>query len=116
MAYKVLRSLASDRDLELILDHLVDAYVSLGEPLPDAFERAAKRIQSIEDDMEALGRAPHQGTLLPHLMPLLRSVTKDQAVFYFDVDREKQVVRILAVFFGGQDHRRHMLGRLRTPI
>ncbi len=33
-------------------------------------------------------------------MPGLRRVTKDRAVFYFTVDEERRVVRVLAVFFG----------------
>lgn len=62
--------------------------------------------------MRALGRTPHQGTLRPELAPGLRSVTKDRAIFYFDVDDDRRVVRVLAVFFGGQDHQRLMLKRL----
>ena len=62
--------------------------------------------------MEALGRAPHQGTLRPELLPGLRGVTKDRAVFYFATDDEAEVVRVLAVFFGGQDHQRRMLLRV----
>jgi plasmid stabilization system protein ParE len=113
MVYDVVRSVASDRDLEMIFDHLVEAYISLGEPVADAIQRAGERIRSIEAAMAALGTVPHQGTLLQDIMPGLRSVTKDQAIFYFDVDGDKRVVRVFAVFFGGQDHRRHMLGRLR---
>ena len=112
MAYEIVRSAASDRDLGLILDHLVNSYLALGDPLPDAFERAAQRIRSIEADMHALARAPHQGTLPPELGPGLRHVTKNQAVFYFDIDDNDRLVRILAIFFGGQDHRRHMLMRM----
>jgi hypothetical protein len=48
--------------------------------VPDeAFEWASARIRSIEDDMEALGRAPFQGTLWPDLLPDLRWVTRDRA-------------------------------------
>jgi toxin ParE1/3/4 len=42
-------------------------------------------------------------------------VTKQRAVFYFDVDDDQRLVRILAVFFGGQDHQRAMLRRLLAP-
>ena len=36
----------------------------------------------------------------------------DRAVSWFDVDEALGKVRILAAFFGGQDHLRHMLFRL----
>ncbi|MBY0563268.1 MAG: hypothetical protein K2P58_03695 [Hyphomonadaceae bacterium] len=59
-----------------------------------------------------IAKRPHQGTLLPNLLPNLRCVTKDHAIFYFTVDDEARIVRVLAIFFGGQDHQRHMLKRL----
>lgn len=62
--------------------------------------------------MERLGAAPFQGTLLPDLMPDLRRVTKDRAIFYFRVFETAKQIQILAVFFGGQDHQMHMLRRL----
>jgi plasmid stabilization system protein ParE len=112
MAFKVLRSTETDQDLGLILDHLVQSYLDLGDALPGAFTRAERRIGSIEADMEALHKAPFQGTLSPEISPGIRRVTKNQAVFYFDVDESEKTVRILAVFFGGQDHLRLMLKRL----
>ena len=42
----------------------------------------------------------------------LRHVTKNRAVIYFDVYEATQSIRVIAVFFGGQDHQRHMLKRL----
>ena len=59
-----------------------------------------------------LGDAPFQGTLEPKLMDGLRHVTKNRAVFYFTVDETIETVRVLGVFFGGQDHRRHILVRV----
>ncbi|WP_320199240.1 type II toxin-antitoxin system RelE/ParE family toxin [Agrobacterium sp. rho-13.3] len=112
MVYEVIRSGDSERDLGLIFDHLVEAYVSLGDDLSDALERAAERLRALEDQMELIGETPYQGTLLPNLSHGLRNVTKNQAIFYFEVSEEEQQVRILAVFFGGQDHQRHMLARL----
>jgi plasmid stabilization system protein ParE len=112
MAFKVVRASDSDRDLALILDHLIESYIALGDLLPDALDHAAARIHAIEAAMEALAQAPFQGTLLPTVAQGLRHVTKNRAIFYFDVDEEMQLVRVLAIFFGGQDHRRHMLKRL----
>jgi hypothetical protein len=42
-------------------------------------------------------------------------LTIDRAIYWFDVNEAEQRVRILAIFFGGQDHVRHMLTRLLTP-
>jgi len=108
----VRRSEAADRDLDLIFEHLFDAYAALGEASADALERAAARVRGIEDDIERLADAPQQGTLCMDLAPDLRRVTKRGAVFYFVTDREARRVDVIAVFFGGQDHQRHMLARL----
>ncbi|CDZ28963.1 Hypothetical protein NGAL_HAMBI490_38250 [Neorhizobium galegae bv. officinalis] len=63
--------------------------------------------------MRALGQMPHQGTQLFDLRPGLRQVTKNRAIFYFIVNDDSRTVHIVAVFFGGQDHRRHMLKRFK---
>ncbi len=115
MAYKVVRSEASDRDLESIFDFLFEAALGFGEDKATAFERASTRILEIEDAMSTLGDVPHQGTLHPEFSDGLRNVTKGRTIFYFDVDDSMQLVRILAIFFGGQDHQRRMLLRLLSP-
>ncbi len=111
-SYNLERSPQIGRDLRAILRFLMRSNVQFGEPFERAKSRAAARVQRIEIDMEKLAEVPHQGTLYPQLMPSLRSVTKDRAIFYFIVDDEAQLVRVLAVFFGGQDHQRLMLRRL----
>ena len=68
-----------------------------------------QRVTQMENAMEALVELPHQGTLHSDWMPRLRSVTKGRAVCYFTVDDD---VRVLAVFFGGQDHHQLMLKRI----
>lgn len=114
MAFEVVRSLESDRDFRLIIRHLIDSYVNLGDPLPDAIQRAADRARAIETEIDTIALAPYQGTLLPHLRPGLRSVTKNRAIVYFDIDDVAQQVRIFAIFFGGQNHRQHILERLKA--
>lgn len=110
--FEVVRSDQCDIDLELIFDHLFAAYRDLGTPVEDALVRVERRMQGIEDALERLGDVPHQGTLVPSIMDDLRHVTKDNAVFYFIVDDVEQRLRVLGVFFGGQDHRRHILRRI----
>lgn len=113
MAYKVVRTRAAIQDLGLIFDHLVESYTTFGEPISVAVERASVRLRGIDEDMGSLSKAPYQGTLLPEILDGVRSVTKNNAVFYFLVDDASEEIRVLAVFFGGQDHRRHMLTRMK---
>ncbi|WP_238368349.1 type II toxin-antitoxin system RelE/ParE family toxin [Mesobacterium pallidum] len=113
MGYEVRRSRACRNDLERIFDHLVAAHLELGADMAEAFDRAETRLSRIEDDMASLGRAPHRGTLWPEVMTGLRWVTIDRAIYYFLVDDDREAVHVLAVFFGGQDHKRHVLDRIR---
>jgi len=39
-------------------------------------------------------------------------LTLDGAIYWFITDEVALQVRVLAMFFGGQDHQRHMLVRL----
>lgn len=100
------------RDFELIFDHLHGAYQDFGEDERTAFERAAERVHAIQAAGQEIAKAPYQGTLRPDILPGLRFVRRDGAVFWFNLDEAREVVQILAVFFGGQDHIRHMLRRL----
>ncbi len=112
MAYEVRRAAGVHRDLELIFDFLVEAAEGVGESPARAFDLAAARLSEIEAACDALGRAPHQGTRRPELGSAVRHVTKGRAVIYFDTDDDREALRILAVFFGGQDHHSHILLRL----
>jgi len=112
MAYKVQRSVDCIHDLELIFEHLINSFTGLGEPLDDAFSKAEERIFRIEDEMDQLIRAPFQGTLMKDVLPSLRRVTKNRAIYYFVPDVQTETIVVLAVFFGGQDHIFHMLNRL----
>ncbi|WP_105416842.1 type II toxin-antitoxin system RelE/ParE family toxin [Neorhizobium sp. T25_27] len=112
MDYEVRLSEESENDLALIFDHLIDVHLSLGEAVEDAISRATARIRRIEDDIFSIGRFPYKGTLTPEVAVGLRHVTKGRAIIYFDVYEQQELVQIIAVFFGGQDHQRHMLERL----
>lgn len=112
MAYEVLRAADVALDLELIFDFLVSSAELFGESEARAFDLAEQRLARIEAAMEDLSKLPHQGTRRPHLGSGIRNVTRDRAIYYFDVDDERQVVRVLAVFFGGQDHDARILLRL----
>jgi plasmid stabilization system protein ParE len=112
---EVVFSAAALADLRLILDWLTGRHLDLGAPPDEAFESAARRVRAITTDALRLGTAPHRGTRDEGLAPGLRHATINRAIFYFDVRESAEgaaQVRILAVFFGGQDHRRQMLARL----
>ena len=101
----------AEHDFELIFDHLVDSYIGFGEEIDEALEHAADRLRGIRSITQKLGLAPHQGTIRADIATGIRFVRLDKTVFWFDLDEQRQVVRVLAVFFGSQDHIRHMLVR-----
>ncbi|MDP6343356.1 MAG: type II toxin-antitoxin system RelE/ParE family toxin [Alphaproteobacteria bacterium] len=103
---------AAEHDFELIFDHLFQSYVQFGEQPASAFAKATERLEAIRTTASAISKAPYRGTLRDAIAPGLRQVTIDRAVFWFDLDETRRKVRILAIFFGGQDHIRHMLARL----
>lgn len=112
MVYRVVRAEDVTADLDLIFDYLVETAEHFGDDLETAFRRAEKRIVGIQESLESLVNVPHQGTLRPHLGNGIRNVTKNKAIIYFEVDDDEQIVRVLAVFFNGQDHDAHILLRL----
>ncbi|OWJ67253.1 type II toxin-antitoxin system RelE/ParE family toxin [Inquilinus limosus] len=111
--YRVRRAPGVTRDLDLIEDHLVRVYQDLGDDVANAVERAASRIDDALAYMRTFETHPHRGTEHPRIRPGIRTVTDKSFVFYFEIDEPVSEVRILAVFFGGADHRRQILGRLR---
>ena len=112
MAYEVLFAADAEQDFELVFEFLVESYLGFGEAMQTAIKQAERRIQSIREEIEGLTGTPHRGTLHDDLLPGLRHVTLGQAVVWFDIVEESEEVRILAVFFGGQDHQRRMLARI----
>lgn len=112
MVYSIVFSADAERDLDLIFDFLFESHVNFGESPETSFGRAIRRIEAIRRDADSIARTPLRGTLDEALTPGLRHLTINRAIFYFDVNEVDRGVRILAVFFGGQDHRRRMLGRL----
>jgi len=114
-SYRVRRALATDRDLTLLADFLFESYREFGDDIEEALSRAERRLHAVEDMMASLAHHPHRGAPRPDLLAGLRSLTADRVVLYFDVDDTALEVRILGVFFGGQDHHRRMLVRLGGP-
>ena len=112
MAFRLEFSVEAERDFELIFDHLLRSYLDLGESPENALDRAATRIVEIRAAAERILAAPHRGERHDDILPGLRHLAIGRAIYWFDVDEERETVRVLAVFFGGQDHVRHMMARL----
>ena len=112
MAYEVVFAADARRDFTLIFEFLVDSYIGFGDDTETAILRAETRVQSIRADITQLGQLPYRGTLHDEMLPGLRHLKIGQAIVWFDIDQDVKLVRVLAVFFGGQDHIRRMLTRL----
>ena len=112
MPFAIEFSAESERDFELIFDHLFESYLGFGESVEEALDHATRRILDIRGAADRLSSFPIRGTARDDILPGVRYVSIDRAIYWFDVDEVAGKVRILAVFFGGQDHVRHMLVRL----
>lgn len=103
---------AAERDFELIFDHLLQSYQDFGDDFDIAIERAEQRILAIQSSAKDLAKIPYQGTLRPDILDELRFVRHKKVVYWFIANEGRKTVRVLAIFYGGQDHIRHMLTRL----
>ncbi len=112
MAYRLEFSAEAERDFGLIFDHLLDSYLGFGESLESAFAHAEARVLEIRAAANRIPAIPHRGQGHDDLLPGLRHAAIGRAIHWFDVDDEVRTVRVLAVFFGGQDHIRQMTTRL----
>ncbi len=111
--YRVRRAADVTGDLDLIEEHLVKSYQEFGEDLETAVERASARIDDALAYMRTFVTHPHRGTEHPKIRPGIRTVTNKNFIFYFEVDDLSSEVRILAIFFGGVEHRQQVMDRLR---
>jgi toxin ParE1/3/4 len=111
-AWTVVFAEAALADLILIEDHLTAAYLGFGDSPGAAARHARTRIEAIIAAAERLASAPFRGAAHDDLLPQLRHLALDNAVYWFLTDRAAQQVKVLAIFFGSQDHQRHMMVRL----
>ena len=110
--FAVLRGANVARDLSRIRKHLIRSYQEFGDTKAIATERANSRIRAAFDYMLTFATHPHRGTVHPELRDSVRHVTAQQFVYYFEIDDHLAEVRILAVFFGGEDHLEQIAERL----
>ena len=112
MRFAIEFSADAERDFGLIFDHLFESYLDFGESTEEALDHAARRVRDIAKAADRLASFPLRGTARDDILPGIRFIAIARAIYWFDVDQTARKVRILAVFFGGQDHVRHMLVRL----
>ena len=112
MAFRLEFAADAEQDFGLIFDHLLRSYLGFGQRAESALDHAEARTREIRADAERILDAPHRGERHDDILPGLRRLAVGRATYWFDVDESRAVVRFLAVFFGGQDHVRHMMARL----
>jgi toxin ParE1/3/4 len=115
MRLRIEFSAEAERDFALIFDHLFESYLGFGESVEAALDHCEARIRDIRQEVDRLAAAPFRGESHDDLLPGLRHLTIGRAIYWLDVNEAEQRVRVLAIFFGSQDHVRHMLTRLLTP-
>ncbi len=112
MVYRIVVADAARRDRDDIYSFVVKSNENFGDGTVSARKRANARIGGMQSAMESLAKLPLQGTLHREFSPIMRSVTKNRFIFWFRIDESEQVITILAIFFGTQDHQRQMLRRM----
>lgn len=105
-------SVAALRDFDLILDHLSESYSALGEAPDLALKRAAERVRHLRREIGRLVETPSIGTLRSDFYPEMRFVRRDRAAVWFVPIHETKIIAVVAIFYGAQDHIRHMRERL----
>ena len=122
MALEILRAKGCERDLAVILDQLVAGYRALGDTLAEALERAALRVRAIEAAMAGLGRTAFLARRRDDVVPGLRQIAAERAVYSFvvdegPVDEGRGELRVLAIFLepgpASPDLRTQLVARLR---
>lgn len=112
MAWTLEYSAQAERDFELIFDHLFKAYLELGDAPQTAVESAALRIFSLQGEINRLVETPYIGTLRPDIYPGIRFLRRERAAIWFLPIEDSHTLVVAAIFYGAQNHIRHMLSRM----
>ena len=112
MRFRIEFSAEAERDFALIFDHVFESYLGICENVEAALDHCGARIRVIRQEDDRLASAPFRVESRDDLLPGLRHLTIDRAIYWFDVNEAEKAVRVLAIFFVGQDHVRHKLRRL----
>ena len=112
MAFRLELSAEAERDFGLLFDHLLRSYLGFGERVENALDHAGARVVEIRAGAERILTAPHRGERHDDILLGVRHLAIGRAIYWFDVDEPREAVRVLAVFFGGQNHVRLTMARL----
>ncbi len=96
MAFRLEFSAEAARDFGLIFDHLLEGYISFGESLERAIEHAEARVLEIRATPDRILSAPRRGKSHDNILPGLRHLTINRAIYWFEVNEEKKTVHMLA--------------------
>ncbi len=110
--FKIIFSEDAELDFELIFDFLNESYLSFDEDIETSLNQAGIKTQSIRKATNKLATHPFRVTLHDDGTQKLRHITIGRALYWFDILEDERLVRILAVFYGGQDHYTKILTRL----
>lgn len=102
----------AERDFGLIFDHHLRSCLGFGESPENAFDHSGSQTARTRGCTERILAASCCGERHDGMQPGQRHFVIGRKFYWFDIDEPRAVVRVLAVFFGGQDHVRHMLARL----
>ena len=105
MAFRPESAAEAVREFGLIFDHLLRSYLGSGESPESAFDHAESRTAEIRGDAERILTALYRGEGQDDMPPGLRHLAIGRAIYWFDIDKPRAVVRVLAVFFGGAGSR-----------
>ena len=86
MRFRIEFSAEVEHDFALIFDHLFESYRSFGESVEAALDHCESRIHDIRWGADRLCAAPYRGEPHNDLLPSLRHLTIDRAVYWFDVN------------------------------
>ena len=112
MVWKIEVSAWAEQDIALLFDFFAESYVQFGESPLSADAQAKKRISHILDEMDSIAVAPFRGESHENWLPGLRHLTLGKAIYWYQVDAQSKTIRVLAIFYGSQNHIRRMLVRL----
>ena len=109
--YKLVFAKSALGDFDRIAEHLFKSYVYFGDMPQRAIDRTESRISEIRNFIRKLESMPHQGTTRDDLMAGIRILPdRHQAAIAFKVNDQKRTVKVLRVFFGGEDYEAVMRG------
>jgi plasmid stabilization system protein ParE len=80
MPFVIEFSAESERDFELIFDHLFESYLGFGENVEEALDHSMRRVLDIRKAADRLLTFPVRGILCDDILPGVRYMSIDRAI------------------------------------